>query len=324
MIADNERLLLKIFHDYYVRNLSQNDIALRHLISRKKVQRFLEKGRNENLVEVKIKFPSRMYGELESELEDKYGLLEAMVSDGDEDEADSHSIMLRNVSELTSDYFIRVLTHDMTVSVTWSGHVAEMMDMAYRKVGTLREKPKNTRIVLTLGTIMGGEPDLETMEAARRLSDALGGELKILMGPGITISSDVHRALLSDPEIIRVIDMARRADVAYLGIGAMTGASRQLPVVERIMPDITKRLKKLGAVGDVNGHFFDGDGNPVPSELDDRLLGLNIPDIKAMPITVGIATGTAKHEAIKAALRGGIVKVLATDVTNARKLVAAK
>lgn len=324
MIADNERLLLKIFHDYYVRNLTQNDIAERHLISRKKVQRFLEKGRSENLVEVKIKFPSRMYGELESELEDRYGLLEAMVSDVDEDEKGSHPIMLRNVSELTSDYFIRVLGPDMTVSVTWSGHVAEMMDMAYRKVGTLREKPKNTKIVLTLGAVMGGEPDLETMEAARRLSDALGGELRILMGPGVTVSSDVHRALLNDPEIARVIDMARKADVAYLGIGAMTGASRQLPVVERILPDITRRLRKLGAVGDINGHFFDAQGNPVASELDDRLLGLSIPDIKAMPITVGIATGAAKHEAIKAALNGRIVKVLATDVTNARKLIEAK
>lgn len=321
MIADNDRLLLKIFHDYYVRNMSQNDIAARHLISRKKVQRFLEKGRSENLVEVKIRFPSRMYGELESELEDKYGLLEAMVSDVDEDDAGNRSIMLRNVSELTSDYFLRVLTNDMVVSVTWSGHVADMLEMASRKVGGLRDKPKNTKIVLTLGAVMGGEPDLQTLESARLLSGALGGEMHILMAPGVTSTPDAHRVLMDDPQIGKVVRLARTAGAAYVGIGAMTGASRQLPVVRRVMPEMVERLEKLGAVGDINGHFFDRRGNPVASELDERLVGLTIQDIKAMPITVGIATGRDKHDAIKAALAGGIVKVLATDVVNARRLI---
>lgn len=322
MIADNERLLLKIFHDYYVRNLSQNDIALRHRISRKKVQRFLEKGREDNLVEVKIRFPSRMHGELESALEDKYDLLEALVADVDTDDADNRAIMIRNVSDMAADYFLRVLAHDMTVSVTWSAHVAGMLDSALRKLGSIREKPKNVRFVLTLGAVIGSLPDLETLEATRHLASALDGDLQVLMAPNMTTSSDVQKVFMDEPQISAVMGMARNAGAAFFGVGSAEGDSRQMPMVQQLMPEIARDLKRLGAVGDINGRFFDARGEPVVSELDRRMVGLSIEDIRAMPLPVGIATGAGKYEAIKAILAGRVLKVLVTDAETARRLVA--
>ena len=322
MIADNERLLLKIFHDYYVRNLSQNEIADRYRISRKKVQRFLEKGRADNLVEVKIRFPSRMHGELESALEDKYGLLEALVADVDDEDVDNRAIMIRNAAEMAADYFWRVLSNDMIVSVTWSGHVAGMLDSAMRKMSTVREKPKNISFVLTLGAVIGSLPDLETLEAARHLSSVLGGNLQVLMAPNMTTSSDVQKAFMDEPQISAVLDMARKADVAFFGIGSIDGDSRQMPMVHQLMPEMEKKLKKLGAIGDINGRFFDAGGNPVKSQLDERLVGLTVEDIRAMPLTVGIATGRSKYNAVKAILNGNVLKVLAIDAENARRLIA--
>ena len=321
MLSDNERLLLKIFHDYYVRNLSQNDIAVRHRISRKKVQRYLEKGREDNLVEIKIRFPSRMHGELESALEDKYDLLEAMVADVDGGDAGNRAIMIRNAADMASDYFWRVLSHDMTVSVTWSGHVAEMLESAQRKFGSVREKPRNVGFVLTLGAVIGSLPDMETLESARRLSSIMNGDLQVVMAPSMT-TSDVRKALLGDPQISGVLEMARRADMAFFGIGSIEGDSRQVPILRQVMPDVWEKLAKLGAVGDINGRFFDAGGDPVASSLDERLVGLSIQDIRAMPLTVGIATGATKYRAVRAALAGRIVKVLATDVETAKRLVA--
>ncbi len=322
MIADNERLLLKIFHDYYVRNLSQNDIAARYRISRKKVQRFLEKGRADNLVEVKIRFPARMHGELETALEDKYDLAEAIVADIDEDDANNRAFMIRNISDMAADYFWRVIANDMTVSVTWSEHVAGMLDSAMRKIDTVREKPKNTTFVLTLGAVIGSLPDLETLEAARHLSSALGGDLQVLMAPNVTATSNVQKAFKDEPRISAVLDMARQAGAAFFGIGSIDGDSRQVPMVRQLMPEAAKKLKKLGAIGDINGHFFDADGNPVKSELDDRLVGLTVEDIRSMPLTVGIATGRGKYNAVKALLRGRVLKVLAVDAESARRLIA--
>ena len=322
MIADNERLLLKIFHDYYVRNLSQNDIAARHRISRKKVQRFLEKGREDNLVEVKIRFPARMHGELESALEDRYDLLEAIVADVDEEDAGNRAIMIRNASDMAADYFLRVLSRDMTVSVTWSAHVAGMLDSALRKLNTLREKPRNVKFVLTLGAVVGSLPDLETLEAARHLSADLGGDLQVLMAPNITASPNVQKAFMSDPQIAEIMKRAKNSEIAFFGIGAVDGDSRQMPMVRQIMPDTAGELEERGAIGDINGRFFDACGNPVASELDRRLVGLSIGDIKNMPLAVGIATGSGKYAAVKAILAGRILKVLVTDAENAKRLIA--
>lgn len=321
MLSDNERLLLKIFHDYYVRNLSQADIAARRRISRKKVQRYLEKGRGDNLVEVKIRFPSRMHGELESALEDRYDLLEALVADVDAEDAENRAIMIRNVSDMASDYFWRVLSHDMTVSITWSGHVSEMLDSAQRKMDTVREKPRNVKFILTLGAVVGSLPDMETLESARHLSATLGGDLQVVMAPNMTATSDVRNALLGDPQISGVLDAAKHADMAFFGIGAIDGDSRQVPMLRQTMPDVWKDLCRIGAVGDINGRFFDAGGNPVASALDDRLVGLTIGDIRKMPLAAGIATGATKHDAVRAALSGKILKVLVTDVETAKRLI---
>ncbi|MCC8180006.1 MAG: hypothetical protein LIP23_03720 [Planctomycetes bacterium] len=322
MIADKERLLLKIFHDYYVRNMSQAEIAARHGISRQKVQRFLSEGRRDNLVEVRIRFPERMHGALESELEDKYGLLEAIIADVDGDY--NQSMVMRNISELSSDYTLRILRDNMTVSIAWSIHVSEMMEMAVRKIDRLREKPKGVKIILTLGTVVGAEPDLQTLEATRRLSSALGGDIHLLLASGMTSSSEAWRALMDDPQIADTVAKARNADAAFFGIGSLEGGSKLLDSIERIMPELLPKLAGIGVVGDVSGHLFDKDGNPVASELDERLIGLSIPEIKAMPLTIGITNGPAKYGALKAALAGNLFKVIITDVESAKKLMAEK
>lgn len=320
MIADKERLILKIFHDYYVRNMSQAEIASRHFISRQKVQRFLEQGRNGNLVEVRVKFPERMHGTVESELEDKYGLLEAIVADVDGDY--NPAMVMHSISELSSDFFLRILKDDMTVSIAWSNTVSQMLDMAARKVDRLHEKPRSLRVVITLGAVVGSEPDLQTLGASRRLTAVLGGDMRLLLGPGMAATSGALKILMDDPQIADAVAMARHADAAFFGVGSLEGGSKLLGAIARFMPDAVSRLSKLGAVGDISGHLFDRDGNPVASELDDRLIGLGLADIKAMPLTIGLTAGPEKYGALRAALKGKLFKVIVTDVENARRLLA--
>lgn len=320
MIADKERLILKIFHDYYVRNMSQGEIATRHFISRQKVQRFLEQGRNANLVEVRVKFPERMHGTLESELEDRYGLLEAIIADNSGEA--NPAIMKRNVAELASDYILRILRNDMTVSIAWSGFVAEMMEIAARKIDQLREKPRNIDIVLTLGGLVGAEPDLESLVATRRLAGSIGGKVHLLLAPGMTGAADAWRAVMDDPKVAGVVDLARRADAAFYGVGALEGGSKLLDSVRQTAPEFLPRLAAMGVVGDINGRFIDQDGVPVVTELDKRLVGLAVADVKSIPLVIGITAGPAKFRALRAALLGKYFKVVVTDVDNARSLMA--
>ena len=80
--------------------------------------------------------------------------------------------------------------------------------------------------------------------------------------------------------------------------------------------------KSLGAVGQVNLRFIAVDGSPVVSELDELIVGVTLEQLKRCPRTLAVAGGPSKYAAIKAAVLGGFVNTLITDVDTARHLLA--
>jgi DNA-binding transcriptional regulator LsrR (DeoR family) len=81
-------------------------------------------------------------------------------------------------------------------------------------------------------------------------------------------------------------------------------------------------LRTLGAVGDVCLRFLNAAGDHVESGLDGRVVGIDPETLLAVPRRVGVAGGTRKHSAIRAALFGGWVNVLVSDVGTASALLA--
>ena len=81
------------------------------------------------------------------------------------------------------------------------------------------------------------------------------------------------------------------------------------------------RLHAAGAVGDICQRFFDSAGNLVPSDLDDRVVGIDADTLRRILRRIGIAGGQSKHTAIHAAVVGGWVNVLITDTGTASALL---
>jgi len=74
-------------------------------------------------------------------------------------------------------------------------------------------------------------------------------------------------------------------------------------------------------VGQVNLRFIDKDGKPVATKLDDRIIGITLKQLKQAETRIGVAGGASKYQAIRAALRGGWINTLATDVDTAKWLL---
>ncbi|MFE7046734.1 sugar-binding domain-containing protein, partial [Streptomyces atratus] len=81
-------------------------------------------------------------------------------------------------------------------------------------------------------------------------------------------------------------------------------------------------IRERGAVGDISGRFFDADGAAVPGEVDERLIGLSLEQLRAVPVRIGVARGADKRRALAVALRHGLINVLVTDVSTAETLLA--
>jgi DNA-binding transcriptional regulator LsrR (DeoR family) len=81
-------------------------------------------------------------------------------------------------------------------------------------------------------------------------------------------------------------------------------------------------LMRRGAVGDICLRFIDEFGNPVASDLDDRVVGIDLAIFRRIPRRIAVAGGPAKVAAIRAALRGGWINVLVTDLSSARAVLS--
>ena len=75
-------------------------------------------------------------------------------------------------------------------------------------------------------------------------------------------------------------------------------------------------------VGDVGLRFVDASGSPLDLEINERIIGLSLEQIKRIPRVIGVAGGEEKQKIILAALRGEILDALITDDATARALLA--
>ena len=68
-------------------------------------------------------------------------------------------------------------------------------------------------------------------------------------------------------------------------------------------------------------HFIDKDGNPVHTDIDERLISTSLDTLKELNNVIGIAGGKHKTDVISAALKGRYLDILITDEETAISLI---
>ena len=67
--------------------------------------------------------------------------------------------------------------------------------------------------------------------------------------------------------------------------------------------------------------FFDAEGKPVRGVAHDRVLAIDLDELRAIPTVIGVATGVDKVPGVLGALRGGLVDGLVADAGLALALL---
>jgi DNA-binding transcriptional regulator LsrR (DeoR family) len=116
--------------------------------------------------------------------------------------------------------------------------------------------------------------------------------------------------------------MAKAADLALVGVGQV-GTDAFLLHQGCINGHDMTELESAGAVGDILGRFYRLDGSPVLTEFDERIVGVDLDDIRSIGNVVAVAAGPGKVRAILGALNGGYIGTLVTDADTARSVLEA-
>ena len=306
-------LLTKVSSLYYLRDQTQQEIADRLRISRPTVSRLLQEAQQQGIVQITVAPPRGLHTELESRLEEKYGLSEAQVVAVEPRQ--SRELLHRQLGAGAASYVARTVQRGETIGVAWGTTLSAMVD-AVAPLPT-----EGVRVVQTLGGI--GPPDAAAYAASlvRRLAQLLGATPVLLPAPGIVPTAAVRDALRGDAHVLAALRQLDALDTVYVGVGAL--ATNPVLTDGATLPAATiKELKKGGAIGDIALRFFDAAGAPVHTSLDDRILGVTPEQLRRAGRVVAIAGGPDKVDAIAAALGTGVIKVLITDQTTAEALAS--
>jgi DNA-binding transcriptional regulator LsrR (DeoR family) len=128
--------------------------------------------------------------------------------------------------------------------------------------------------------------------------------------------------MLAEPYVTHVVEAWNHLTVLLAGIGSLEPSPLLRESGNAIAQPDQEVLRGLGAVGDICLRFFDAAGRHVDSELDGRVIGIEPETLLAVPRRIGVAGGLRKHSAIRAAVLGGWVNVLVTDVETAEALLS--
>ena len=314
MASDLEfrRLLYKLAKAYYDDGLTQQQIGERFGLSRVRVSRLLRAARDERIVQIAITPPQGSNTEVERRLEEAYGLKEAVVlaCSG----RDSASIVSQ-LGPVAAACLTRCLQGGEVVAVSWGTAV-----LATVNAMPPMDLPK-VRVVQLLGGLGELEAQTHGAELARRMAQALGAKPRLIQAPGIVKDKVVRDALVMDPQVADTLELAARADVALVGIGALETCAMRLTADNTLTHEDADDLKTRGAVGDIALQFFNADGRKVDHPINQRIVGTDLEAIKRIRRVIGVAGGAEKLQAIRAALRGGLINVLVTDDRTAAQLL---
>jgi len=311
--ADDRSLLLaRVASLYHELRLTQEEIAQEVGVSRSTVSRLLREARQLGIVEVRIRHPLARSPGLEQELKERFSLKGARVLTGEGLEYDE---MVRRLGILAADFLRDQLHADAVLGLTW-GRAVSAVVRAMRRPGAFA-----VHVVQLAGSVGRMGPERDGMELARSLADVLGGRCLYLRAPLIVKTADLCRALMEDPELVEALKAGAKADFAIAGIGAVVADHSSLVEAGYLTVEELGKLAASGAVGDLCSRHFDAHGRECRVELNERVIGLSLEQLRAIPRVVGVAGGPWKSQAILAALRGQLVHVLVTDRATAESVL---
>ena len=287
---------------YYMENYTQHQIAEAMGLSRAKVIRLLEDAKTDGIIQFNFRKDDSTRVSLEKNLIAAYGLNDAFVVPTPLNEATLTHTISRAAALYVSDH----LRPGGYLNIGYGDTVSSMLGYLAKE----HEDPIN--VVSMTGGVSYYLPSVS--------STAYAMHLFLIPSPLIVSSSEVRDALLGEKSIQEIYAMTEHADMSVVGIGAAVEGATVLRngIIRESELAI---LKMQGSVGDVLNHFYDSEGNPITTEIENRTISTDIEKLRTMKNVVGVAGGSEKIAAIKAVLRGGYLNVLVTDSKTAEELL---
>ncbi|SEP77752.1 DNA-binding transcriptional regulator LsrR, DeoR family [Virgibacillus subterraneus] len=311
MDAKERNLIAKVSKLYYLEGWTQNEICKKVGLSRPIISKILQQAREKNIVEVYMKDETVHTVELERKLEKKYGLHEAVVvsvsNKGPE-------MVRRRLGQAATAYLSKKINQLNTIGVSWGKSVSTFVEEFQS------QQQSHIHLVPLIGGMGQGFVQYHSNHLSFQLAQQLNTSSSYLYAPAVAETADLKHAIKNSKDVAAVLEEGRKVDIAIVGVSSPSCESTMVGMGYLNEQDV-RTLKDSGAVGDINSCFYNRDGQLVQHPINDRVIGLDLEEIKEIPEVLAIAEGAYKAEGLHVALKSKYLDVLVTDDKTAESLL---
>ena len=242
-------------------------------------------------------------------LEDAFGLDEAIVTPGVDDDDSA----LKSVGPALGRFLSEVVSDDQTIGVGWGRTLMASL-------GSLRAvRRQGVKVVSLVGGVVEAR-ESSPLEYSWRVASQFGAECYLFIAPAFVDSPATKKRLIEDCGLDALYRLGRSLDIAVVAVGGIGGGQRS-QAASMISAEERDELVALGAVADVLCTFIDAEGRTVPHSLNRRVMSIPLDDVAKAGHVVIAGGGAGRATAIRAAIRRIGCNTLVTDEGAARALL---
>lgn len=305
------RTIARVLSLHFEEGHPQSQIAAELGLSSAKVNRLIKQGREMGMVQITINSPFVPLFDLENQLASKWNLKNCVVVPAVTGSAEA---TLNHVGRGAAQMLLQTIRDGDTIAISGGKSMSALIE------NLAVDRSYDVNIVPMTGGVQG-QHYTDVNHLTTGLAEKLSGRSVLIHAPLHADSAKERDLIMSLKSVWDVLDEARRAAVALVGIGAVVGDNSTYYEAHPMSQVERQRLFDSGVRSEFLGHLIDHDGKQSDNDYNLRLVALLPDEVAQIPVTIAVASGPEKVEPIIAALKGGYFNSLVTDERTAEAVL---
>ncbi|EDX83288.1 hypothetical protein S7335_468 [Synechococcus sp. PCC 7335] len=294
---------------YYIADNTQEEIAAKLDVSRQSAQRLVALAVSEKLIKFRLDHPLSSCIVKAEELRDKFELLTCEVVPSGPD-GSRNGLGVCGAARLEN-----YLSAKVPIIVAFSS--GQTLRTVVEQMPAM-DQPQH-KVVSIIGN-MTHYGRAGRHEVVMHLSERTGAAAYPVPTPVVATSVKERKLLQTQQSFLTVKSLVEQAKVTLVGVGNV-GLNCPLQEGGFVNDAEMTNLIKLGAVGEIAGWAYDQQGILLKKGTNTRVAGVPL-EQPVNRLTIAIAGGQNKANALLAALKGKLINGLITDEATAQFLLA--
>ncbi|MDV6239597.1 sugar-binding domain-containing protein [Trueperella bernardiae] len=291
----------------YYSGKTQAEVASDLHISRPTVSKLLAYAQRQGFIRISVIDPRDQSKDVITKLKQRYGLIDVVLVSPPLPTQDSLRNSLaaaaaRTIGEMVRDGDIIGVAPSRTMRA-----VAEHLEVSRRQ---------NLTVVQLAGGFLGGD---ENQRVVATFAGSLGAHCHTLPVPAFVQSVSMRNHLAQEDHVRPILALGARARIAIFTVGRVGASLPTLPKMTLSAHDVDVLGRRT--VGDICGRFVDKHGRICLPDINNKTIGISLPDLRTKDQKLLIAGGGDKMHAILACLENGYANRVVLDYTTATAIL---